>query len=66
VTQTVLTEAFMTVRLTLAAGQAPDEEHPDAPEAGRSGIFGESGARLRALGQALGGAESPRGSARSD
>jgi hypothetical protein len=40
----VLTEAFMNVWLTLAAGQAPYEEHPDAPEAGRNGIFGESGA----------------------
>ncbi|GAA4228611.1 GNAT family N-acetyltransferase [Streptosporangium album] len=41
------------VWLTLAAGQAPHEEHPDAPEAGLNSVFGESGARLRALGQAL-------------
>jgi GNAT superfamily N-acetyltransferase len=43
------------VWLTLAAGQAPYEEHPDAPEAGLNSVFGESGARLRALGQALAG-----------
>ena len=43
------------VWLTLAAGQAPYEEHPDAPEADLSAVFGESGARLRALGQALAG-----------
>jgi hypothetical protein len=56
----VLTEAFMNVRLPLAAGQAPYEEHPDAPEAGRNRIFGENRARLRALDQALGGRSSPQ------
>ncbi|MEV0381270.1 GNAT family N-acetyltransferase [Nonomuraea sp. NPDC050643] len=39
------------VWLTLAAGQAPHEEPSDAPDAGA--VFGEGGARLRALGQAL-------------
>ncbi|WP_433430804.1 GNAT family N-acetyltransferase [Nonomuraea sp. CA-141351] len=41
------------VWMTLAAGQAPHEEHPDTPEAGQSTVFGENGARLTALGQAL-------------
>jgi ribosomal protein S18 acetylase RimI-like enzyme len=39
--------------LTLAAGQRPPEEHPDAPEADQNAVFGENGARLLALGQAL-------------
>jgi GNAT superfamily N-acetyltransferase len=43
------------VWLTLAAGQAPSDEHPDAPEAGLNSVFGDSGARLQALGQALAG-----------
>ncbi|WP_433221226.1 GNAT family N-acetyltransferase [Microtetraspora malaysiensis] len=41
------------VWLTLAAGQAPHEEHPDASETGRNTAFGENGSRLLALGQAL-------------
>ncbi|MEO3876082.1 GNAT family N-acetyltransferase [Nonomuraea sp. B12E4] len=41
------------VWLALAAGQTPYEEHPDAPEAGQNAVFGENGARLLALGQAL-------------
>ncbi|MER5622251.1 MULTISPECIES: GNAT family N-acetyltransferase [unclassified Streptosporangium] len=41
------------VWLTLAAGQTPYAEHPDAPEAGQETAFGENGARLLALGQAL-------------
>jgi ribosomal protein S18 acetylase RimI-like enzyme len=39
--------------LTLAAGQTLYEERPDAPEAGQWAVFGENGARLLALGQAL-------------
>jgi ribosomal protein S18 acetylase RimI-like enzyme len=39
--------------LTLAAGQTPHGEHPGAPEAGQGAAFGENGARLLALGQAL-------------
>ncbi|GAB3898653.1 GNAT family N-acetyltransferase [Kibdelosporangium lantanae] len=39
------------VWLTLAAGQAPDEDRPDTD---RNPDFGENGARLLALGQALG------------
>ena len=38
------------VWLALAAGQAPDEDRPDAPE---NSIFGDSGTRLLALGRAL-------------
>ncbi|TDD06825.1 GNAT family N-acetyltransferase [Nonomuraea diastatica] len=38
---------------TLAAGQTPYEESPDAQKEGQDAVFGESGARLRALGQAL-------------
>lgn len=41
------------VWLTLAAGQPPHQEHPDASEAGRETVFGEYGARLLAVGQAL-------------
>jgi ribosomal protein S18 acetylase RimI-like enzyme len=41
------------VWLTLAAGQAAPEEHPDASEADQISVFGENGARLQALGQAL-------------
>ncbi|MFE2944946.1 GNAT family N-acetyltransferase [Streptomyces sp. NPDC059255] len=41
------------VWLNLAAGRTPYEEHPDAPEAGQETVFGENGARLLALGQAL-------------
>ncbi|MER6947512.1 GNAT family N-acetyltransferase [Nonomuraea sp. NPDC000554] len=41
------------VWLTLAAGQTPNEEPSDAPEAGSNSVFGENGARLLALGQAL-------------
>ncbi|MEU0569016.1 GNAT family N-acetyltransferase [Nonomuraea sp. NPDC005983] len=41
------------VWMTLAAGQAPHEEHSDASEAGSNSVFGENGARLLALGQAL-------------
>jgi GNAT superfamily N-acetyltransferase len=39
--------------LTLAAGQTPYEGRPDAPAAGQGTVFGENGARLLALGQAL-------------
>jgi GNAT superfamily N-acetyltransferase len=39
------------VWLALAAGQTPHEEPPD--DAGRETVFGESGARLLALGRAL-------------
>ncbi|WP_424532571.1 GNAT family N-acetyltransferase [Sphaerisporangium viridialbum] len=53
-------EAYLTGRregasvwLTLAAGQTPYEERPDAPEASQETVFGENGARLLALGQAL-------------
>jgi ribosomal protein S18 acetylase RimI-like enzyme len=41
------------VWLTPAAGQTPYEEHPEAPDPGRSTVFGANGARLLALGQAL-------------
>ncbi|MET8311407.1 GNAT family N-acetyltransferase [Micromonospora sp. NPDC005173] len=41
------------VWLALAAGQAPDEERPDAPDVDRNSVFGENGARLRTLGLAL-------------
>ncbi|GAA1008855.1 N-acetyltransferase [Acrocarpospora pleiomorpha] len=41
------------VWLTLAAGQTPHEEQPDASEAGQHAVFGTNGARLLALGQAL-------------
>ncbi|WP_326558122.1 GNAT family N-acetyltransferase [Micromonospora sp. NBC_01796] len=41
------------VWLALAAGQAPEEEPPDAPDVDQKSIFGENGARLRTLGQAL-------------
>ncbi|MBE1490868.1 GNAT family N-acetyltransferase [Plantactinospora soyae] len=37
----------------LTSGQEPDEEHPDAPDEEQNSVFGENGARLRALGQAL-------------
>ncbi|HEX6354078.1 GNAT family N-acetyltransferase [Actinophytocola sp.] len=40
------------VWLTVAAGETPHEEHPDVD---LTAIFGEGGARLRALGQALAG-----------
>lgn len=40
------------VWLASAAGQAPDGERPDTPDVDR--VFGENGARLLALGQALG------------
>ncbi|MGJ6964455.1 GNAT family N-acetyltransferase [Streptosporangium sp. G11] len=39
--------------LRLAAGQTPYEEPLDTPDAGRETVFGENGARLTALGQAL-------------
>ncbi|RVX41318.1 acetyltransferase (GNAT) family protein [Nonomuraea polychroma] len=41
------------VWLTLAAGQTPHEELPDAPKASSDSVFGENGARLLALGRAL-------------
>ncbi|MGN9847106.1 GNAT family N-acetyltransferase [Nonomuraea sp. H19] len=41
------------VWLTVAAGQTPHEEQPDPPEGGSDSVFGENGARLLALGQAL-------------
>ncbi|GLZ60884.1 GNAT family N-acetyltransferase [Micromonospora sp. NBRC 107095] len=37
----------------LPAGQAPDEEHPNAPDMDQSSIFGANGVRLRTLGRAL-------------
>lgn len=42
------------VWLALAAGQAPDDERPDTPDVDRNPVFGGNGARLLALGQALG------------
>ncbi|RKR92974.1 acetyltransferase (GNAT) family protein [Micromonospora pisi] len=41
------------VWLALAAGQAPDEERPDASVVDQNSVFGENGARLRTLGRAL-------------
>ncbi|MEO3929731.1 GNAT family N-acetyltransferase [Micromonosporaceae bacterium B7E4] len=41
------------VWLAFAAGQAPDEERPDAPDADQDSVFGENGVRLRTLGRAL-------------
>jgi len=43
--------AGASVWLTLTAGQAPDDEGPDAPT--MHSIFGDSAPRLRTLGQAL-------------
>ncbi|RQX15728.1 GNAT family N-acetyltransferase [Micromonospora ureilytica] len=41
------------VWLALAAGQAPDEERPNAPDVDQHSIFGENSVRLRTLGRAL-------------
>ncbi|MEU7798835.1 GNAT family N-acetyltransferase [Micromonospora arborensis] len=41
------------VWLALAAGQAPDGEHPNPPEMDQNSIFGANGVRLRTLGRAL-------------